>query len=68
MIWENMVVDDKVCKLRAWFETYMDKKDMEADTYECDKCIMRFYTDAKEKDLWDGDYDSFYNFMVENRV
>ena len=29
---------------------------------------MRFYTDAKEKDLWDGDYNTFYNFMVENRV
>ena len=46
------------------------KHDVEVDTARCDEYIGTMYQTIEEsKDVnWDADFDSFYDFMVENLV
>lgn len=57
-------MDENIYLVRKYFEDYMWKHDIEVDTYACDTLMWIMY----EECTWDSDFDSFYEFMVENLV
>lgn len=57
-------MDENIYLVRQYFENYMWQHDIEVDTYACDALMWIMY----EECIWDSDFDSFYNFMVENLV
>lgn len=64
MFWNGIKVEENVPLVRRYFESYMEENNYEVDTLPCDTLMMIMY----EEIPWDGNYDSFYNFMVENLV
>ena len=65
-----MTIDDRLYMVRNYFEIWCWKHDVEVDTARCDEYIGTMYQIIEEsKDVnWDADFDSFYDFMVENLV
>lgn len=64
MIWNGIKVEKNVPLIREYFESYMRENRYEADTYQCDTLILTMHKIVP----WDGDYETFYNFMVENLI
>ena len=62
MIWNGIKIENNLLLVRQYFETYMEDNNYEVDTLDCDTLISICYSEAD----FDGDYDTFYNFMVEN--
>lgn len=65
-----MMIDDKLYLMRKYFEIWCLEHRIEADTAKCDEYMIEMYHAVEEsKDVnWDEDFDSFYNFMVENLI
>lgn len=65
-----MTIDDRLYMARNYFEIWCWKYDIEVDTACCDEYIGVMYQSVEEsKNVnWDADFDSFYDFMVENLV
>ena len=57
-------MDENIYLVRQYFENYMWQHDIEVDTNVCDALMWIMY----EECIWDADFDSFYDFMVENLV
>ena len=57
-------MDENIYLVRQYFENYIYKHDIEIDTNICDMLVGIMY----EECTWDSDFDSFYEFMVENLV
>lgn len=57
-------MDENIYLVRQYFENYVNKYDIEIDTNICDMLMGIMY----EECIWDSDFDSFYEFMVENLV
>lgn len=64
MIWNGIKIEDNLLFVRKYFETYMEENNYDVDTRMCDTLMLTMYEMAP----WDGDYDTFYDFMVENLV
>ena len=64
MYWNDVYISENLLLVRQYFERYMWEKDYEVDTYQCDRLIDICYNETE----FDGDYEMFYNFMVENLV
>lgn len=65
-----MMIDDRLYMARNYFEIWCWEHDVEVDTARCDEYIGTMYQAIEEsKNVnWDADFDSFYDFMVENLV
>lgn len=57
-------MDENIYLIRQYFENYMQRYNIEVDTNACDELMWIMY----EECIWDSDFDSFYEFMVENLV
>ena len=57
-------MDEKIYLVRQYFENYMTRYNIEVDTNTCDELMWIMF----EECTWDSDFDSFYEFMVENLV
>ena len=64
MYWNDIYISDNLILVRKYFECYMIENRYEADTYQCDRLMEACYQEVE----FDGDYEMFYNFMVENIV
>ena len=64
MIWNGIKIENNLLLVRQYFEAYMEDNNYEVDTLDCDTLVSICYGEAD----FDGDYDTFYNFMVENLV
>ena len=64
------MIDDKLYLMRKYFEIWCLEHRIEVDTATCDEHMIEMYHAVEEsKDVnWDEDFDSFYNFMVENLI
>lgn len=57
-------MDENIYNVRKYFEDYMWRNNYEVDTNICDMLMWIMF----EECTWDADFDSFYEFMVENLV
>lgn len=57
-------MDENIYLIRQYFENYMQRYNIEVDTNACDELMWIMF----EECTWDADFDSFYEFMVENLV
>lgn len=57
-------MDENIYLVRQYFENYMTRYNIEVDTNTCDELMWIMF----EECTWDSDFDSFYEFMVENLV
>lgn len=64
MYWNDIYISDNLILVREYFECYMIENRYEVDTYQCDRLMEVCYQEVE----FDGDYEMFYNFMVENIV
>lgn len=63
-------IDNRIYMMRVYFEDWCACKGVEPDTERCYEYVGAMYEGIEEsKDVnWDADFDSFYDFMVENLV
>lgn len=57
-------MDENIYLVRQYFEDYMERYNIEVDTRVCDELMWIMF----EECTWDADFNSFYEFMVENLV
>lgn len=66
-----MKIDDRIYMMRTYFEGWCACKGVEPDTETCYEYVVAMYDGIEESNTdvnWDGDFDSFYEFMTENMV
>lgn len=52
--------------IRTYFTSYCHEKNIESDTYECDTLMGIMWEECEN--VFDGDFNDFYNYMVEEIV